>query len=88
MKGKNIIMGDIWVCSGQSNMEMTLGGCLGAGEEIKAADFPKIRRIKFNHVQAGAPEMDAPTSTPWQVCTPGTVPVFTAAGFYFAREIQ
>jgi sialate O-acetylesterase len=84
---KNILMGDIWVCSGQSNMEMTLGGCLGDAEDIKAANFPKIRRIKFNHVVADQPELEAPTATPWQVCAPETVAGFTAVGFYFAREI-
>lgn len=44
---KNVIVGDIWVCSGQSNMEMALGGCLGSADDIKTADLPKIRRIKF-----------------------------------------
>ncbi len=84
---KNILVGDIWVCSGQSNMEMALGGCLGWEEDNKAADFPKIRRIKFNHVQTSLPQDDAPTATPWQVCSPTTAAGFTAAGFYFAREI-
>jgi sialate O-acetylesterase len=85
---KNIIIGDIWVCSGQSNMEMGLGGCLGADEDIKAADFPKIRRIKFNHVQTPQPQAEAPTATAWQVCSPATAGGFTAAGFYFAREVM
>jgi sialate O-acetylesterase len=85
---KNILIGDIWVCSGQSNMEMGLNGCLGAAEDIKAADLPKIRRIKFNHAKSGQAEADAPTATPWQVCTPQTAGGFTAVGFYFAREIQ
>ncbi|MCX6874785.1 MAG: sialate O-acetylesterase [Verrucomicrobia bacterium] len=85
---KNVVIGDIWICSGQSNMEMALGGCLGAAEDIKAADLPKIRRIKFNHVKSGQPEPDAPTAGPWQVCSPQTAGGFTAAGFYFAREIQ
>jgi sialate O-acetylesterase len=84
---KNLIIGDLWVCSGQSNMEMTLDGCLGAADDIKAADLPKIRRIKINHEQAGLPGMDAPAATPWQVCSPQTAGGFTAAGFYFAREI-
>jgi sialate O-acetylesterase len=94
VKGKNsltlmnVIIGDIWVCSGQSNMEMDLGGCVGAAEDLKAADLPKIRRIKINHEQAAQPGMDAPTATPWQVCSPGTARGFTAVGFYFAREIQ
>ena len=85
---KNVLMGDIWVCSGQSNMEMGLGGCLGFQDDLKAADFPKIRRIKFNHVQSGQPEADAPTATPWQVCSPTMDAGFTAVGFYFAREIH
>ncbi|MCX6878994.1 MAG: sialate O-acetylesterase [Verrucomicrobia bacterium] len=84
---KNILIGDIWVCSGQSNMEMGLGGCLGSEEDIKAADLPKIRRIKFDHVQAAMPSLEAPTATPWQVCSPQTAAGFSAVGFYFAREI-
>ena len=85
---KNILVGDIWVCSGQSNMEMGLGGCLDAADDIKAADLPKIRRIKFQRLQSGQPESDAQTETPWQVCSPATAGGFTAVGFYFAREIQ
>jgi sialate O-acetylesterase len=85
---KNLIMGDIWVCSGQSNMEMLLGGCLGAAEDIRGADLPDIRQIKFKRVSAGEPQTDALLETPWQVCSPRTAAGFTAAGFYFAREIQ
>jgi sialate O-acetylesterase len=85
---KNVLIGDIWVCSGQSNMEMGLGGCLGFQDDLKTADLPKIRRIKFNLVQSGQAESDAPTATPWQVCTPETAAGFTAVGFYFARELQ
>lgn len=85
---KNVIVGDVWLCSGQSNMELGLGGCLGAAGDCKAADLPTIRRIKFNHVQTVYPETDAPTATAWQVCTPQTAGGFSAAAFYFAREIQ
>jgi sialate O-acetylesterase len=86
---KNIILGDIWVCSGQSNMEWALKqGCLNFEEDAKDADFPKIRRIKFNHVQKPEPQPDAPAATPWQICTPETSKSFTAVGFYFAREIS
>lgn len=84
---KNLIVGDIWVCSGQSNMEMTLRGCLNDAEDINTADLAKIRRIKINHVVSGPEEQDAPTAGPWQVCTPQTAGAFTAAGFYFAREV-
>ena len=85
---KNVVIGDIWVCSGQSNMEMDLNGCVGSAEDIKAADLPRIRRIKINHEQAAQPQMDAPTATQWQVCSSDTARGFTAVGFYFAREIQ
>jgi sialate O-acetylesterase len=85
---KNVIVGDIWVCSGQSNMEMSVQQCLGAADDIKAADLPKIRRIKINRVSSGRPESDAPAAGPWQVCSPATVAGFTAVGYYFAREVQ
>ena len=84
---KNVIMGDLWVCSGQSNMEMDLNGCLGRDDDLKTADLPKIRRIKINHEQAAQPKLDAPAATPWQVCSPATARGFSAVGFYFAREI-
>ncbi|MFH1024753.1 MAG: sialate O-acetylesterase [Planctomycetota bacterium] len=85
---KNVIVGDLWVCSGQSNMEFALNGALNGAEDVKAADFPGIRRIRFNHATSAYPEEDAPASGPWQVCSPKTAGGFTAVGFYFAREIH
>jgi len=85
---KNVILGDVWLCAGQSNMEMALGGCLNAADDCKVADLPKIRRIKFAHVQSACPESDAPATAAWQVCTTQNAGAFTAVGFYFAREIQ
>ncbi len=84
----NVIVGDVWLCSGQSNMEMGLGGCLNAGDDIKTADLPKIRRIKVSHTQSALPEAELPAATAWQVCTPQTVGGFSAAAFYFAREVH
>ncbi|KAB2638694.1 MAG: sialate O-acetylesterase [Verrucomicrobia bacterium] len=84
---KNLVVGDIWVCSGQSNMAMALKPCLGAAEDIQAAEMPNIRHLKIRNVKSGQPESDAQTATQWQVCTPATAPGFTAVGFYFAREI-
>jgi len=85
---KNILIGDLWVCSGQSNMEMSLGQCLGAADDIKDADLPLIRRIKIDRVQGPKPQPDAPVTSPWEVCSQATAGGFTAVGFYFAREIQ
>lgn len=86
---KNLILGDIWVCSGQSNMEMSVGSC-NSPDDTKSADFPRIRRFKVNHTPSGRAEADFPRTAghgPWQVCTPQTVNGFTAAGYFFAREV-
>lgn len=82
---KNVLVGDVWVCSGQSNMEWGLGGC-NAPQDIAAADFPTLRRIKIEQRTAGRPGNEVPGH--WEVCTPGSAPGFTAVGFYFARRVQ
>ncbi len=82
---KNVLIGDVWVCSGQSNMEMALGSC-NAPDDIKAANLPKIRRIKFPHVNLASPTTNVPGK--WEVCNPQTAGAFTAVGFYFAKRIQ
>jgi sialate O-acetylesterase len=84
---RNVIVGDIWLCSGQSNMEWSLGQCDGA-ENAKAADLPLIRRIKFNHVNSPSAQAEPPVTGAWQACSPQTASGFTAAGFYFARELH
>jgi sialate O-acetylesterase len=91
---KDVIVGDVWVCGGQSNMNMPLNYHVRrrrdpeAAADIKAADFPKIRRVKIG---PNAPsyfcEEHAPIGTPWERCSPQSAARFTAAGFYFAREI-
>ena len=82
---KNVLVGDVWVCSGQSNMEMSLGGC-NAPQDIASANFPTLRRIKLDHRAMGTASTDVPGR--WEVCDPGRAPGFTAVGFYFARRIQ
>lgn len=82
----NILVGDVWLCSGQSNMEMSLGGC-NAPEDISSANFPQIRQIRLEKRTAASPQSEVPSSG-WQVCTPQTAGGFTAVGFYFARRIH
>lgn len=82
---KNVLVGDVWICSGQSNMEWSLGGC-NAKEDVDSANLPKIRRIKFDHRTADKPGSEV--SRKWDICTPQTAPGFTAVGFYFARKVQ
>jgi len=85
---KNVIVGDIWLCGGQSNMELPLFRCLNFAGDAKVADFPKIRRVKIDRMPPTTPEENVPVSKAWLVCTPQTVGEFTAVGFYFAREIS
>ena len=82
---KNVLVGDVWICSGQSNMEMKVNGC-NARADIEAADYPTLRQIKFDHVATGKPTQNVVRG--WEVCTPRTAGGFTAVGFYFANRIQ
>lgn len=84
---KNILVGEVWLCSGQSNMEWNVAQSNNPQEEIAAANHPQIRHIKIPHRPADKPEADVP-SDGWKVCSPETVPGFTAVGYYFARHLQ
>lgn len=86
----NILIGEVWLCSGQSNMEMGIKACLNADAEIAAADFPNIRLFMVPKKYTASTEKDVVAS--WKVCTPANVADggwggFSAAGYYFGREI-
>lgn len=84
---KDVLLGEVWICSGQSNMEWTVSGSLNAKTEIAAADHPMIRLYDVpGHVLSSTPQTD-PRGT-WQVCSPKSVPGFTAVGYYFGRALQ
>ena len=57
---RDVLVGEVWICSGQSNMEWTLAGTDGAQEEIAAADHPWIRQFKVPHVTHSKPQRDLP----------------------------
>jgi sialate O-acetylesterase len=81
----NVLVGDVWVCSGQSNMEFGVGGSLNAKAEAAAANSPIIRFIHVPRVVGAFPESDFKAS--WQVATPAAVGDCTAVGYFFAREL-
>ena len=68
---KDVLVGDVWVGSGQSNMEWVQRSTLNAAEEAKSADYPLIRHIKFQH--AHGPELKDDIKGDWTVCSPETV---------------
>ena len=83
---KNVAVGEVWVCSGQSNMEFRVNGTMNAKDEIAAADYPMIRSFTVRNRVAADPQAD--TTGKWDVCTPQTVGGFTAVGYFFARELN
>ena len=83
----NVLVGEVWLCSGQSNMEWPMSKVDDAEEEIAAADCPLIRHIRIKHVMKSEPVDDVETVKGWEICTPETVPTFTAVGYFFGAEL-
>ena len=83
----NIMIGDVWMCSGQSNMEWTVTNSNNAEEEIKNGNHPNIRHFKVPRSASAFPENSLAGGS-WETTSTETVGDFTAVGYYFAREIQ
>ena len=81
----DVLVGEVWVASGQSNMEWRVSNSNNPQEEIAAANHPGIRMWTARRTVATEPQRDVPGQ--WQVCTPQTVGAFSAVGYYFAREL-
>ena len=85
---KDVLVGEVWLCSGQSNMSFGMDGCRGILKEaIDTANFPLIRHIAVGGHFSVKKAKDLPTGSSWKVCTPKTVNGFTAVGFFFGRKI-
>lgn len=82
----DILVGDVWLCGGQSNMEWPVRLADRAEEEIAAANYPLLRHIKIERRIARDPISEARGE--WVVCTPETAPHFTAVGYFFGRRLQ
>ncbi len=86
---KNVLVGEVWICSGQSNMEMPIEGWGKVNnyeEEIAAASYPQVRHVKIPNTVNTKPQKDVPQGE-WKICSPATAGDFTAAGYFFAREL-
>lgn len=88
---KNILIGEVWFCSGQSNMEMPLAGwgkINNFEQEIKAANFPNIRILQIPKATANQPTTAVKVgSGGWNAVTPERIPEFSATAYFFAQEI-
>ncbi|SEI43434.1 sialate O-acetylesterase [Dyadobacter koreensis] len=83
---EDILIGEVWLCSGQSNMEFKVQQADNFSEEKKNADFPKIRHFNVDHEVTMDVQKDLKNGS-WQIASPETVGNFTAIGFFFAREL-
>lgn len=85
---EDILVGDVWVGSGQSNMEWQLRNTQGSAEAIAAAKHPELRLFHVKKVQKPKPADDVEVTSPWTRCTPEAVPAFSAVLYYFGRRIH
>ncbi len=83
---RDILVGEVWVGSGQSNMELPMTRVNDSEKEIAAANYPKIRLFQVERNTAPAPLTDVKGS--WQLCTPESVKDFSAVSYFFARDMQ
>ncbi len=82
---KNILIGDVWFASGQSNMEMHLGGVKEGEKAIAASKNPMVRLFKVPHILE---EKDWPVGTTWYEANPKSAPPQSAVGYFFVNELQ
>lgn len=88
---KNVLVGEVWFCSGQSNMEMPVAGwgkVMNYEQEIAAADYPSIRLFQVKKNTSVTPLDDVTANGGgWQECSPATVPEFSALAYFYARSL-
>lgn len=82
----NVLVGEVWVCSGQSNMQWVLANSIQGNKEVAAAEFPAIRLFTVPNRSSGMPEANV-SGAKWNVCSPNNAANFSAVGFFFGREL-
>ena len=83
---QDVAVGEVWICSGQSNMEWPLSAAKNGKEEVAAANYKKMRLFTVEKSIAVKPMSDV-NSDGWHVCTPETAPSFSAVAYFFGREL-
>ena len=87
LKLEDVVVGEVWLCSGQSNMEWRVRQSANAEQEIKNGNHPRIRHIKIGRQPSFTVQADALSATGWQQASSATVADFTAVGYYFGRHL-
>ena len=83
---KDILMGEVWLCSGQSNMEYKVKDCWNGDLDVASAKFPNIRLLSVKG--PGSQTAVEDFHGQWKVCSPKTVGDFSAVGYFFGRELE
>ena len=83
---KDVLVGEVWVCSGQSNMVWPLNATFTAKTEGPRANHPQLRLFKVGHKVAFEPQADCEGK--WELCTPESASQFSGVGYYFGRELH
>ena len=83
---KNVMSGEVWICSGQSNMQWTVSNSNNAEEEIAAAKYPNVRLFYVPRTVALEPQDDCEAD--WQECSAETIPGFSAVAYFFGRTLH
>lgn len=92
IKGENtlsiqdVLVGEVWICSGQSNMAYALSGASTAATERPKANYPQLRMFTVSHAPSGLPLTEV--TGKWSVCSPGSAGSFSAVGYFFGRDIH
>lgn len=81
----DVLIGEVWVCSGQSNMQWDVSRSNDSDLEIASAKYPNIRLITVPQVGTQEPQDDFKGK--WELCSPETVPSFSAVGYFFGRQL-
>lgn len=84
---KNVLVGEVWLCTGQSNMEWSVEQSNDAKKEMASANNPMIRHIKIDKGVNSIPQSSVNSKNSWQVCDSTTVGDFTAIGYFFAKNL-
>ncbi len=84
----DLVMGDVWLCSGQSNMEYPLRRTLAGDSEVAAAADPNIRLLQTGKISTPAPQADLPAGVVWKAATPASAAEFSAACFFLGKDLR
>jgi len=82
----NILVGEVWLCSGQSNMEWALENSTNGPEAVAASEDPQLRMMRLPHRASDEPQ--STFDAKWNACTPASAPDFSAVAYHFGRDLR